>query len=46
MSIVAILVAAVLAFLAFRFITGMIKFGVIALIVLGLIYLFANGGLN
>ena len=46
MSIVAILVAVVLAFLAFRFITGMIKFGVIALIVLGLIYLFANGGLN
>ncbi|MFL6734331.1 MAG: hypothetical protein ACJ8EY_06515 [Sphingomicrobium sp.] len=46
MSIVAILVAVVLAFLAFRFITGMIKFGIIALIVLGLIYLFANGGLN
>jgi hypothetical protein len=46
MSVIAILVAVVLAFLAFRFITGMIKFGVIALIVLGLIYLFANGGLN
>jgi hypothetical protein len=46
MSIVAILVAVVLAFLAFRFITGMIKFGLIALIVIGLIYLFANGGLG
>ena len=46
MSVIAILVAVVLAFLAFRFITGMIKFGIIALIVLGLIYLFANGGLN
>ncbi|MEO5774127.1 MAG: hypothetical protein ABIQ32_08430 [Sphingomicrobium sp.] len=34
MSIVAILVAVVLAFLAFRFITGMIKFGIIALIVI------------
>ncbi|MEO6359444.1 MAG: hypothetical protein ABIO43_02580 [Sphingomicrobium sp.] len=46
MSIVAILVAVVLAFLAFKFITGMIKFGIIALIVIGLIYLFANGGLS
>ena len=46
MTLVAILVALGLAFLAFRFVTGMIKFGVIALIVLGLIYLFANGGLN
>ena len=46
MCVIAILVAVVLAFLAFRFITGMVKFGVIALIVLGLIYLFANGGLN
>ena len=46
MSVIAILVAVVLAFLAFRFITGMIKFGIIALIVIGLIYLFANGGLN
>ena len=46
MSIVAILVAVVLAFLAFRFITGMIKFGVIALIAIALVYLFANGGLN
>ena len=46
MTIVAILFALVLGFLAFRFITGMIKFGVIALIVIGLVYLFANGGLN
>ena len=33
MTIAAILVAVVLAFLAFRFVTGMIKFGVLALIV-------------
>ena len=33
MTILAILVAVVLAFLAFKFVTGMIKFGVIAVIV-------------
>ena len=44
MTLVAIIVAAVLAFLAFRFVTGMIKFGLIALIVLGLLFLFAKGG--
>ncbi len=46
MSIVAILVAVVLAFLAFRFVTGMIKFAVLALIVIAAIYFFANGGLG
>jgi hypothetical protein len=44
MSIVAIVVALVLAFLAFRFVTGMIKFGVIALIVLAVLYFLAKGG--
>ncbi len=44
MSIVAILVAVVLAFLAFRFITGMIKFGIIALVVVAVLYFLARGG--
>ena len=44
MTIVAILVAVVLAFLAFRFVTGMIKFGVIALIVLAVLFFLAKGG--
>jgi len=34
MTVIAILVAVVLAFLAFRFITGMIKFAVLGVIVL------------
>ena len=38
MSVVAILVAVVLAFLAFRFIAGVIKFGVIALIIVAAFY--------
>ena len=38
MSIVAILIAVVLAFLAFRFIAGVIKFGVIALIIVAALY--------
>jgi hypothetical protein len=38
MSIVAIIVAVVLAFLAFRLITGLIKFAVIALIIVAALY--------
>ncbi len=38
MSIVAILIAVVLAFLAFRLIAGVIKFGVIALIIVAALY--------
>ncbi len=38
MSAVAIIVALVLAFLAFRFITGVIKFGVLALIIVAALY--------
>jgi len=34
MSVIAILVAVVLAFLAFKFVTGMIKFAVLAAVVL------------
>ena len=47
MTIAAILVAVVLAFLAFKFVKGMIKFGVLALIVVAVIWYFAkNGGLG
>ena len=46
MSIVAILVAVVLAFLAFRLITGVIKFGVIALIIVAALYFLSKGGLG
>ena len=47
MTIVGILVAVVLAFLAFRFITGMIKFALLALIGLVVLYfLFLGGGLG
>lgn len=45
MTIVAIIIAVVLAFLAFRFVTGMIKFGVIALIaIVALLFLWKGGG--
>ena len=44
MTLVAIIIAIVLAFLAFSFVTGMIKFGVIALIVLAVLFFLAKGG--
>jgi uncharacterized membrane protein len=44
MTVVAIIIAIVLAFLAFRFVVGMLKFGVIALIALVLVYFLAKGG--
>jgi hypothetical protein len=43
MTIVAIIIAIVLAFLAFRFITGMIKFGLIAIIAMAVIWFLASG---
>ena len=43
MSIVAIIVAVLAAFLVFRFVTGMIKFVVLGVIVLAAIYFFAGG---
>ena len=46
MSIVAIVIALVLAFLAFRFVAGMVKFGVIALIIIAVIYFLSRGGLG
>jgi len=44
MSIVAIIIALVLAFLAFKFVTGIIKFVVIGAIILGAIYILSQGG--
>jgi len=44
MTIVAILVAVVLAFLAFKFVKGMIKFAVLAVIVLFCIFIAHQAG--
>ncbi len=44
MTVIAILIALLLAFLAFRFIVGMMKFGVIAIIAIVVIYFLARGG--
>ena len=44
MSVIAIIVAVVLAFIVFRFVAGMVKFGVIALIAVAVIYFLAKGG--
>ena len=46
MTIAAILIAVVLAFLAFKFVTGMIKFGVIALIVVAIAWFVLGGGVH
>jgi len=43
-SLVVIIVALIAAFLAFRFVAGLVKFGVIALIVLAVIYFLSQGG--
>ena len=43
MTILAIIVAVVLALLAFRFVKGVIKLGVLALIAIGIIWFFASG---
>ena len=44
MSIVAIIIAVVLAFLAFRFIAGMVKFVLIAVILAAVAWFVMNGG--
>jgi hypothetical protein len=44
MTIVAIIVAVVLAFLAFRFVVGIAKFAVLAVIVLGALFLAHQAG--
>ena len=43
-SIVAIIIAVIAAFLVFRFVTGLIKFAVLGLIVLAAIYFLTQGG--
>jgi hypothetical protein len=43
MTIAAIIIAVVLGLLAFRLVKGVIKFGLLAIIVLFLIWFFANG---
>ena len=45
MSIVVILVGLLLAFLAFRFIAGVVKFAVLAAIVIAVIYFLSQGSL-
>ena len=44
MTIAAIIVALVLAFLAFKFVKGLIKFGILAVIVVAVVYFLARGG--
>ena len=44
MSLAVIIVAVVLAFLAFKFVTGLIKFGILALIAIAVIYFLSQGG--
>ena len=46
MSIAAVLVGLVLAFIAFRLIAGVAKFAVLAVIVVAVIYFLSNGGLG
>ena len=43
MTAAAIIVALVLGFLAFRFVAGVVKFALIAVIALVLVWFFANG---
>jgi hypothetical protein len=45
MSILAIIVALVFAFLAFKFVKGVIKFGLLAIIVIVALW-FVSGGLH
>ena len=45
MSIGIIIVAIIAAFLAFRFIAGMVKFVVLAAIVIAVAYFLMNGGM-
>jgi len=45
MSIVTILIALVLAFIAWKLVTGVIKFGLIAVIVIAAIWLLTQGGM-
>ena len=44
-SILGIIVAVIAAFLVFKFVKGLIKFAVLAAIVLGVLYLLSQGSL-
>ena len=46
MSIAIIIVAIIAAFLAFRFVAGMVKFVVLAGIVIAVAYFLMNGGIG
>ena len=46
MSIAAVIVGLVLAFIAFRLIAGVAKFAVLAVIVVAVVYFLSNGGLG
>jgi len=46
MSIAAVLIGLVLAFIAFRLIAGVAKFAVLAVIVVAVVYFLSNGGLG
>ena len=46
MSIGIIIIGLVAAFLAFRFVAGMVKFVVLAVIVIAVAYFLMNGGLG
>jgi hypothetical protein len=45
MTVLGIIIALVLAFLAFKFVKGMIKFGLLAIILIVALW-FASGGLH
>ncbi len=46
MSIAAIIIGLILAFIAFRLIAGVAKFAVLAVIVVAVVYFLSNGGLG
>lgn len=45
MSIATLLIALVLAFVAWKLLVGLVKFGVVALIAAGALYFLSQGGL-
>ena len=46
MSAAAIVIGLVLAFIAWRFVAGLAKLAVIAVIVIGVLYFLSNGGIG
>jgi hypothetical protein len=46
MSVAAIIVALVLAFIAWKFVAGLAKFAVLAVIVVAVLYFLSQGGLG